>query len=227
MGLGLVEFVLFSTAFISMGFNYLSSIAQGAAFAFTQTYGLHLAIHVLRDKFKQPPSKRFLWTVVLVSIALTLSVGIFRFQSVPESAGGRPLFMLAVFCMVTIVMMAYTAFSTLHYYPSKAERIAQKEIDAKRAALAAQQAHIAGMRSEINRLTNEKNRIAKLNSQIMDAEHTLLQRIKACFKEAIGIFISVNLTKRSDGNIPDGFHEEVRLPDLVRFSISRIDPPQN
>jgi hypothetical protein len=51
-----------------------------------------------------------------------------------------------------------------------------------------------------------------------------MERIKKMYFEAIGIFITTNLTYRTDGNIPDCFSAMPPEPDIDNFSVSIIIP---
>ncbi|MBS1595808.1 MAG: hypothetical protein JST90_15960 [Bacteroidetes bacterium] len=225
--LAVIEFILFTAAFLAIHASYLSAIAQGAALAFVQTYMTHYLTLVLRDKFKLRLSTGMLRLLVAGAIIVVCVIGAFRFLAVPAVGGSRPLFLLVLYIVSTFLMMGYTAFWTYYHHPSEADKAAQAEVIRKRQTLEKMQQDIDSVDAEIVRLAAEKKRIPKLRLEIMEAQQTLMEHLKACCKIALAAFKTTNMTKRSDGVIPDAFQHESPLPDFPPFLFPFSDNPQN
>ncbi|MCW3127765.1 MAG: hypothetical protein JWO03_3423 [Bacteroidetes bacterium] len=214
-----IEVFIFSTSFIQVGDSYLAGIASGVALALAQTYCLHHVIVFLRDKLKKPLSKITIRLLVLLFALIVLSIGTLRFYSVPEINGHRPIIFLLLFMVITLVIMGYTAFFTLASYPSEVDQKAQLEIDAKRKEIKDQEAAIRELEAEASALKGKRAAIAVNKTRIMQAEHTLLDRVRTCFEEATGVFRIHNVHKRTDGIVPDAFHQHFTMSERGQFQI--------
>lgn len=207
-----IECIMFTAAFIDLGLSIAASVASGITLAMCLTISTHSLVLFLRDKLKKPLTKNQIRMLVGLFMVIVVTIGWVRYRAMPETDGHNSPILLLMCIVITLIMLAFSAFYTLTHYPSDTDRTAQRDIEQKRKILKDKSDAINALEREIAELIKRRSTIASSKTEIIEAQNVLIERVASAYQEAIAAFRNYNCQMRTDGIVPDGFNQHFKMP---------------
>ncbi|MDB5227421.1 MAG: hypothetical protein JWN78_1614 [Bacteroidota bacterium] len=181
------------------------------------------AVTDLRD---QPQSRGKIivkWGIIVLLFVMAIVLGSMRAkQSEQETKEDHTI----AFVLINILVFASTAYAIYRYIPSDEVQQKMEAYENIENGINKKQIAITQIQREIDLLVASKNLIGTDKLRKRHDQRQLNLLIKSLYKQAVAVFVELNIRTRTDGIFPDCFHE-IKDLDISNEDEIIVEPQNN